>query len=110
MEKNSRKWFRIMSRRARSNLVISGLATVVTDACASIELPKSSALLAGFMAAMAADLTDTRNHISPDEAEKINSDPHLKTGWSAVNDDINNIYKVLGPPPLPAPLEAGNGR
>jgi hypothetical protein len=36
----------------------------------------------------------------PENAELINSDEILRSEWSTVNDGIQAIYKILGPPPL----------
>jgi hypothetical protein len=40
------------------------------------------------------------NRLQPEEAEVINSDELLRAEWSTVNDGIQTIYKILGPPPL----------
>jgi hypothetical protein len=42
----------------------------------------------------------TGNPLRPEAADVIDSDERLKAEWVAVNGDIQNIYRVLGPPPM----------
>ena len=44
--------------------------------------------------------TSGKRNLHMEKAEVLDSDELLKAEWSTVNDGIQAIYKVLGPPPL----------